>query len=114
MRFVDTSQVNHLAADLAAAPAKVTGRSGRAVSASTRLGARIARELVPVDTSELLDSIHVETHGLVGEVVAGTDHAEYVEDGTSDMAPQPFMRPALSRASEGLVHDLEDIIGDFL
>lgn len=114
MRFVDASEVQHLAADLAKAPEEVEAKSGRAVAHSAHDVEQTAKVLVAVDKGELRDSIHVSTRGLASEVIAGTDHAEYVEDGTSVMAPQPFMRPASDRHKEGLVRALENIVGDFL
>lgn len=112
--YVDASEVRDLATDLAEAPAKVDTRAGLVVEHNARATARTAESLAPVFTGALKDSIHVEIDGLASEVVAGTDHAEYVEDGTSVMAPQPFMRPAAERQAGPLVRDLEDIIGDFL
>lgn len=114
MLYVDSSEVKRLADDLAETPAKTDVRAGRAVDDSSRDIERDAKAFAPVDKGELRASIHTTGHGMVREVVAGTDHAEYVEDGTSEMAPQPYMRPALDRHKEGLVHALEDIVGDFL
>ena len=47
-------------------------------------GVTIAKEEVPVDTGELRDSIHGELNpdGTKGAIVAGTDHAIFVEFGT--------------------------------
>lgn len=47
-------------------------------------GVMIAKEEVPVDTGELRDSIHGELNpdGTKGAIVAGTDHALFVEFGT--------------------------------
>jgi HK97 gp10 family phage protein len=57
-----------------------------------------ARALAPVDTGNLRASIHGSTQigatSVVGEVTASAHYAIYVEQGTSRMAPQPFMRPA--------------------
>lgn len=52
-----------------------------------------ARRFAPVDTGELRESIHVDKHA--HEVVASADHAVYVEQGTENMAAQPFLAPAL-------------------
>ena len=57
-----------------------------------------ARELAPVDTGYLRSSLAVETGAsgtsVYGQVTAGANYATYVENGTSRMAPQPFMGPA--------------------
>lgn len=78
-------------------------RVGRGIetgaAAGTRTGleaiAELARRHVAVDTGELLESIHLqmedETHG---EVTADAPHAGYVEFGTADTPPQPYMTPA--------------------
>lgn len=60
--------------------------------------AEFARQYVPVDTGELQDSIEAVQDGMGAHVEAGTDHALPIEFGTSRMAAQPFMRPAVSRA----------------
>lgn len=52
-----------------------------------------ARRFVPVDTGELRSSIRVDD--TTAEVVADAEHAGYVELGTSRMAAQPYLRPAL-------------------
>jgi len=55
-----------------------------------------AKEIVPVDTGELQESIHVEKGDSSGEyrVVASAAHAKFVEYGTSKMAAQPYITPA--------------------
>lgn len=45
-------------------------------------GVMKAKEEVPVDTGELRDSIHGEREEGIGRIVAGTDHALFVEFGT--------------------------------
>lgn len=57
-----------------------------------------ARSMAPVDTGNLRAGIHGSTEvgstRVVGEVTASAHYAIYVEQGTSRMAPQPFIRPA--------------------
>lgn len=106
---IDSSEVKHLAADLYAAPAKVeTGAIG-AVSDSTNDTERDAKIFAPVFTGELKERIESSSRGLSGEVVSRAGHSEYVEDGTSDTAPQPFMGPALELNAPGLEHQLGDV-----
>lgn len=47
-------------------------------------GVQIAKEEVPVDTGELKESIHgfLNPEATRGEIIAGTDHALFVEFGT--------------------------------
>lgn len=62
-----------------------------------------AQALAPVDTGNLRNSITAgpaPEHGgttIAYEVVARTNYALFVENGTSRMEPQPFMGPALER-----------------
>jgi len=55
-----------------------------------------AKEIVPVDTGFLQESIHVEKGDSLGEyrVVADAEYAKFVEYGTHKMAAQPFITPA--------------------
>jgi HK97 gp10 family phage protein len=90
----DASEVMHLAADLAAAPAKVGAKSVHAVETSAQQTQRNAQRFAPVLTGRLREGIRVEASGLSAEVVSTVRYADYVEYGTSDTAPQPYMRPA--------------------
>lgn len=54
-----------------------------------------AKRIVPVDTGELQESIHPESSAEGHFVVADADHALFVEQGTSKMQAQPYLRPAL-------------------
>ena len=51
----------------------------------------------PVDTGELRDSIFSEVQTGVAIVGASAEHAAAVELGTSQMSPQPYLRPALNK-----------------
>ena len=54
-----------------------------------------AKEICPVDTGRLRDSITAESDGEKAYVSANTDYAAYVEFGTSKTAPHPYLVPAL-------------------
>ena len=58
-----------------------------------------ATELCPVDTGRLRASIHhvlgVDAEGVYADVGSNVEYAAYVELGTRNMDPQPFLRPAL-------------------
>ena len=64
---------------------------------------RQAKHLCPVDTGRLRDSITNElgrdSIGLYALIGSNVEYAIYVELGTSRMAAQPFLRPALQAAS---------------
>lgn len=57
----------------------------------------IAKQLAPVETGRLRDSIHTENYrnGELKRVVAEAEYAGYVEYGTVHSAAQPFLRPAV-------------------
>lgn len=87
------------------------GRVGQALSDyfERTLGPRIqanARRTVPVLSGDLKRSIIVQVDTGenpvlqvgVDEDVAGVDYGVYVEEGTSRMAAQPYLRPALYQA----------------
>ena len=59
-------------------------------------GSGYARRYAPVDTGHLRDSIHVHSETpRTARISAEAHYAGYVEFGTENMHPQPFMRPAL-------------------
>jgi HK97 gp10 family phage protein len=58
------------------------------------------RRYAPVETGELVATIRVETYGSlhriwIGDVAGGVDYHLYQEFGTSVMAAQPYIRPAV-------------------
>lgn len=55
------------------------------------------RRLVPIDTGLLRSTIEWIYVDGTGVIFVGTDYWRYVEYGTSKMAAQPFIRPALYR-----------------
>ena len=63
---------------------------------------REAERRTPVKTGRLRRSFHKrrqrQATGLVIDVINEAPYAAFVEFGTSDTAPQPFMRPAQDRA----------------
>lgn len=56
-----------------------------------------ARQLVPKDTGELMESIGGRVTADSIEVFATAGHARWVEEGTSTHMAQPYMRPAWDR-----------------
>lgn len=63
---------------------------------------RAAKQLCPVDTGRLRSSITnqvgTDAEGLLAAVGTDVEYAPYVELGTSRMAAQPFLLPALAAA----------------
>lgn len=54
-----------------------------------------AKQLCPVDTGRLRDSITHEVHGDSTSAGTNVEYAPYVELGTSKMAAKPYLKPAL-------------------
>lgn len=111
---IEYGEVRHLQADLLAAPAKVMPGATDAVGDYVTGAERDAKAFAPVLTGELKSRIHGRRLGLVGEVVSEAPYSNYVEEGTSDTAPQPFMTPAhernIARAEHGLGDAGESIL----
>lgn len=102
----DTSALRKLAADLDAAPARVRRDiEGALAQAADDLVAR-ARALAPVETGELRNSIKAGGSGMEVTVSATAPPAVYVEHGTRNMQPRPFMGPATDAIEPELVADL--------
>lgn len=57
-----------------------------------------AKRIVPYDSGTLHDNIHPEVNADGMFVVADTEYAAFVEQGTSKMAAQPYLRPAMTTA----------------
>lgn len=98
-----------VAANLDASPIRVgasTAASVRRVAADIE---RTAKQLAPVNTGALRASIGVEYVGdgrssVMGAVIRPTvDYGEFVEFGTSRMAPQPYLMPAFERHMPGFL-----------
>jgi len=76
-----------------------------------RIAAR-AKQLAPVETGELRDSIQVHTVDEDDiEVIAASYYAPWVEYGTEKMAPRPFMRPAIDDVGRSAVDGVARRIG---
>lgn len=67
-----------------------------------------AKELCPVDTGNLRDSIEYEAAEESVSVYSDVEYAAYVELGTYKMAAQPYLRPALEEAGHMAIKALEE------
>lgn len=93
----DASDFYALADRLDLVPVKLRSRVGKDVDAWGRGTERDARALAPERTGELRDGIRAQARGLSVDVTSEAPYSLYVEEGTSDTAPQPFMGPAVER-----------------
>lgn len=111
----DAHELDELADDLFAVPAKVEAKSIMVVAKVARLTERNAQRFVPELTGALHRGITSHSHGLSAEISASSlaggadrEYSDYVEYGTSDTRPQPYMRPAADLAYEPLLDGLGD------
>ena len=91
----------------------------RAQQDGLEAGARIvethSKILCPVDTGFLRNSIQVDSVTPMEAIIAPhTDYAEHVEFGTSRMAAQPYMRPALDEHEGEIVQAVRDTVAAFV
>lgn len=106
-------EIRRMANRFAAAPAKATALIRTATVKTTIDTAADARRNAPVDTGYLQSSIATEYEfsgeGVTGSVEAGANYAVFVENGTSRMAPQPYMRPAFDKNRKKWIRAMEQI-----
>lgn len=72
-----------------------------------------AERLVPVDTSNLKDTMigpEISDGGMRAEVAATAEYGEYVEYGTRFMEAQPFIRPALKEQEKQFKADMRELV----
>ena len=89
-----------LIARLEALQQQIASGAMQAALIGAEAAAREARELAPVDSGELRDSISVSAEEGGALVRAGASHAAMVEYGTSKMPPRPFMQNAARAAQD--------------
>lgn len=97
------------ARDLSLAALRLAGE-GETAAALVGRGALItAKRNVPVDKGDLRRSLRLIRRGEVSVVIARDVAATFQEYGTSRMAPQPYMRPALDEWGPKLVKEVEKV-----
>src|SRR5438309_108922 len=77
-----------------------------------------AREIAPVRTGRLRDSIIVEAGVEVDvdeafqpiAVVATAPYSKFVEEGTSKMTARPFLEPALEETEPEVIAEVDDVL----
>ena len=85
---------------LNALPDRLMKQAKQAAVAAAAQAAQTARELAPLDTGALRQSISHSAADDGAVVTASAPHAAMVEYGTSKMPPRPFMLPAARAAAQ--------------
>jgi HK97 gp10 family phage protein len=102
MAELDVSQVLALGADLDRASGRIGRKAASVVRKSAQRVKTEAQANAPVQTGALRSSIQVTTSGdgrgsgISATIGPTVRYAQFVEYGTSKMAPEPFLGPALS------------------
>lgn len=100
-----SAEMTRLATDLGTAGARVGARAGAVMGKALNDIAAGAANRAPVDTGALRNSVTTQVSGsggtLRGEVGPTVNYARYVEQGTSRMRAQPFLRPATDAVLPG-------------
>jgi HK97 gp10 family phage protein len=111
---VDTNDLGQLIATLTNKAEGMDTRTAMVVRKAAFDVERFAKQNAPVDTGFMRSSIvtHITTNNwrvYAAEVIAEAEYAWWVEHGTTRMAPQPFMQPALDRVEPGFVAALQQL-----
>lgn len=108
----DFSQIRELSLDLGKSTPRIGSQVAQVVRRTAAAVERDAKMLAPVDTGNLRNSIGTSMAGGAGaasvaaEVGPTANYGAYVEYGTSRMAPQPYLGPALDRHEQPFVDAL--------
>lgn len=110
----DSSSIKRLRANISEAGPRNRARLSQALSKTAHDIEADAKVFAPVDTGALKNSISSDVAPFHAEIGPTVDYAHFVEEGTSRMAPQPYMRPAAERRIPLLRRAVLDIGGDIL
>jgi HK97 gp10 family phage protein len=114
----DTGGLRSLAADLGAVDDRVRQLASVAVRKTAMDIERDGKAGVPprVDTGFMRDSIttDIQPGDLEAEVGPTAEYAKYQHDGTSTIAPHPFMDRAADRNEPGFYAAMEQLAGGIL
>lgn len=90
---------------------KVDRAVGQEINRSSLRTEKRSKQLAPWDTGWMSNTIYSwMTQILRAEVVSPADYSIYVEDGTRNMAAQPFMAPALKAEYPVLMRNLNKLM----
>lgn len=89
---------------------RVEGLAGQVVRKTAHDVQADAQTRAPVDTGALRSSIRAAPRGpLAAEVSPSVNYSHYVEFGTSRMAPQPYLLPALDAKTGPFITAMERV-----
>lgn len=104
--------LNVLIADLSTAGIRATRAAREVLDGVADDIEATAKTFVPVAEGALRDSIGVDRPDVMTRVIGPSlYYGRFVEDGTSKMAPQAYMGPALDRHSADLATRLVKVVG---
>lgn len=106
---IDTSELQALARELAAAGVKTEALASAKLSEIANKAKADAVSFAPQRTGDLKASIYLR--GGKDWRIVGSDirYAQFVEWGTSDTSPQPFINPAAAKAGERLYAEFQKL-----
>lgn len=113
MRVQGSAELRRALDQLRGAQRRRAQRDG--LEAGARIVETYAKVAAPVDTGALRNSIMLDEvtpeRAIIGPHV---EYAEHVEFGTSRMAAQPYLRPALDEHEREIVGAIEDAVRGFV
>lgn len=97
------------ARDLALAAAGIDEKANAAAEKVGRGALLDAKRNAPADSGALRQNIRLQRRGSTATVSSSLYYSAFQEFGTSKMAPNPFMGPAVDVWAPRLVREVEDI-----
>lgn len=89
---------------------EMESKRGTALRAVGERAAGYARDLCPVDTGRLRESIRFTVGGDEVEIGTDVEYAPYVELGTRKQRAQPFLTPALEDHVDEYLELIKDVL----
>lgn len=115
MLSVDTSELQAFAAEIRAAAANTPREAAETMRDVVEDAETLMRASAPVLTGTLRDSIRTTWTGPLSATIGPhTEYDEYVEGGTSDTAPQPFVGPTADVVTVTAPSAFDRMLGDLL
>lgn len=106
----DASDFGSLAADISNLGFAAHGRAIQVVAKTAADISGTATTLAPYRTGNLSNSIGYDLYGTEAEVGPTAEYGIFLEYGTSKMAPQPYMKPALDKHEGAFLEALRQVV----